>query len=495
MEGDTICIFCNKEIKKNIYYCPYCGKKQPKIDSTTYSLNPYEILQVSRDAESEVIDAAYKSLARKYHPDTNNTDYATKKMQEINWAYGILHDVNSRRKWDFENDKPQKQTQTKSKKTTASDEKNTPNKVEKSENNAQKEETIFPREEYITESVQRDKSNSINIKAIFALICLFVLLFSCLFNGNRNINNTQESQAEKVISQRENVFPTPTEKPVEIQISTPTYKPQHGDIIFKEDFNNDIPIQYFEENTIYNFASNGKFVIGIQPKYSDNYWWSYSYSSWELNDYIEDIEYNFDIELLNREKYRLSEDDLGKTAVPIEYGFYIGNIEKLTFVSISLVEWDGKLVNWNIADNNSLLVRKSNGSLSNSYDICEANFNSFYNESGLQASRGSLVYQNSLKSGCGFKFTNNENKMFGKKINSPLSVKIIIHGLDATFYLNEEKLQDFRIPEKYYLYNPDTDKLVEKSLEKDDLKNFGFVLFNYGKAYEIGIDNFKAIIP
>ena len=31
----------------------------------------YEILQVSAEAEHEVIGAAYKRLARKYHPDLN----------------------------------------------------------------------------------------------------------------------------------------------------------------------------------------------------------------------------------------------------------------------------------------------------------------------------------------------------------------------------------------------------------------------------------------
>lgn len=33
--------------------------------------DPYEILQVSKNAETEVIEAAYRRLARKYHPDAN----------------------------------------------------------------------------------------------------------------------------------------------------------------------------------------------------------------------------------------------------------------------------------------------------------------------------------------------------------------------------------------------------------------------------------------
>lgn len=62
--------------------------------------NPYEILQVSNKAEIEVIEAAYRRLARKYHPDTNPSSDATERMKDINWAYEILSDPASRRRYD-----------------------------------------------------------------------------------------------------------------------------------------------------------------------------------------------------------------------------------------------------------------------------------------------------------------------------------------------------------------------------------------------------------
>src|SRR5262245_30234786 len=49
----------------------------------------YEILQVHPSAEPEVIESAYRRLARKYHPDLGGS---TERMAELNAAYEILRD-------------------------------------------------------------------------------------------------------------------------------------------------------------------------------------------------------------------------------------------------------------------------------------------------------------------------------------------------------------------------------------------------------------------
>jgi DnaJ-class molecular chaperone len=64
----------------------------------------YRVLQVTRDAETEVIERAYKALSRKYHPDLQrgaDSKRATRKMQEINAAYSVLKDASSRRRYDL----------------------------------------------------------------------------------------------------------------------------------------------------------------------------------------------------------------------------------------------------------------------------------------------------------------------------------------------------------------------------------------------------------
>lgn len=64
----------------------------------------YDILEVSRKASKEVIEKAYKTLAKKYHPDlqtAENKEYAEKRMKEINEAYDILSNEEKRKEYDY----------------------------------------------------------------------------------------------------------------------------------------------------------------------------------------------------------------------------------------------------------------------------------------------------------------------------------------------------------------------------------------------------------
>ena len=62
----------------------------------------YKILQVSPDAAPEVIQMAYKALAKKYHPDLNpdNAEQAQERMKELNEAFEILSDPEKRARYD-----------------------------------------------------------------------------------------------------------------------------------------------------------------------------------------------------------------------------------------------------------------------------------------------------------------------------------------------------------------------------------------------------------
>ncbi len=61
----------------------------------------YENLKVARDAPPEVIRAAYRVLAQKYHPDRHDGDErAERTMKLINEAYSVLSDPTSRQAHD-----------------------------------------------------------------------------------------------------------------------------------------------------------------------------------------------------------------------------------------------------------------------------------------------------------------------------------------------------------------------------------------------------------
>ena len=56
--------------------------------------DPYKVLGISPDATDDQVKAAYRELARKYHPDNYGdnplSDLAKEKMQEINEAYDAI---------------------------------------------------------------------------------------------------------------------------------------------------------------------------------------------------------------------------------------------------------------------------------------------------------------------------------------------------------------------------------------------------------------------
>ncbi len=66
--------------------------------------NYYDILEVNKNASSEIIEKAYKTLVKKYHPDLQENDLKIKyeeKIKKINEAYSILSDSEKRKNYDL----------------------------------------------------------------------------------------------------------------------------------------------------------------------------------------------------------------------------------------------------------------------------------------------------------------------------------------------------------------------------------------------------------
>ncbi|HME87437.1 MAG TPA: DnaJ domain-containing protein, partial [Candidatus Nanoarchaeia archaeon] len=60
----------------------------------------YEILGISKGASQDEIKKAYKKQAKKYHPDLNKEESASKKFKEVSEAYKVLSDEKTRSQYD-----------------------------------------------------------------------------------------------------------------------------------------------------------------------------------------------------------------------------------------------------------------------------------------------------------------------------------------------------------------------------------------------------------
>ncbi|PIK48167.1 hypothetical protein BSL78_14959 [Apostichopus japonicus] len=74
----------------------YCGTE-----------NCYAVLGVTRESERSDIARAYRSLARKYHPDKYKGEDAAEKFQSIATAYEILRDEEERENYNYMLDHPE----------------------------------------------------------------------------------------------------------------------------------------------------------------------------------------------------------------------------------------------------------------------------------------------------------------------------------------------------------------------------------------------------
>jgi molecular chaperone DnaJ len=60
----------------------------------------YEVLGVPRNASPDDLKAAFRQLARQYHPDVNKAHDAEERFKEINEAYAVLSDTDRRAAYD-----------------------------------------------------------------------------------------------------------------------------------------------------------------------------------------------------------------------------------------------------------------------------------------------------------------------------------------------------------------------------------------------------------
>lgn len=64
-----------------------------------HASDPHDVLGIQRNATSDEVRAAYRTLAKRFHPDVNPDDPgAEERFKEIQWAYEEICDVKERLK-------------------------------------------------------------------------------------------------------------------------------------------------------------------------------------------------------------------------------------------------------------------------------------------------------------------------------------------------------------------------------------------------------------
>lgn len=208
----TNCSDCGKKVYKSLKYCPYCGKKQTKsFSKAEIDKNPYKVLQIASDAEPEVVDAAYKSLSKKYHPDIDTSPNAQEKMKEINWAYSVLSNPQKRKEWD------ESQKNVESKKSSPPTQKTSTNRNEQSgQSNPTYVKKNHPRKQKTASSppIRKEKGLNPGKSALIAIVILIIIPL-CFFGflnaqSTPSARNSNQSQITKIPTTiKRNPTPTP----------------------------------------------------------------------------------------------------------------------------------------------------------------------------------------------------------------------------------------------------------------------------------------------
>jgi len=225
------CNECNKEILSGIRFCPFCGSEQKvKKSSTTYDKNPFEILQVTPYAEEEVIRAAYKSLAKKYHPDTLKNGTSDDRMKELNWAYSELSNPETRKEWASEERSTFKQPKApKTEPTPIPKEKQEEPKVKYDKPPVKPKQTSTtskPLSQSANEAKKKNKGVIILGAIAIVIICL-VFLLSIIEISSREPNSSNIASNP--------IRSTPTKHVAPSRTPTPS---QNWRIVINEQFNN-----------------------------------------------------------------------------------------------------------------------------------------------------------------------------------------------------------------------------------------------------------------
>lgn len=146
--------------------------------------NYYDILEVNKNASPEVIEKAYKTLVKKYHPDLqtdSSKEKAENKMKELNEAYEILSNTEKRQAYNSKLEESEKKSSSESKEPS-----HEPKHEEKQSYQEQSfNEQSYQKQKYQEQTYQNNYHEN--------------------YTQNENINNTNNMQNQQINNQRPSI--------------------------------------------------------------------------------------------------------------------------------------------------------------------------------------------------------------------------------------------------------------------------------------------------
>lgn len=92
---------CPDAVKSQPAARPTGPKSKPKVKASVPLPDHYAALGLLPDADAEQVHTAYRTLARRYHPDTSRESNAEARFVEVCKAYKVLADPHQRKRYDL----------------------------------------------------------------------------------------------------------------------------------------------------------------------------------------------------------------------------------------------------------------------------------------------------------------------------------------------------------------------------------------------------------
>jgi serine/threonine protein kinase len=219
-------------------------EKQPNaLNKQEITKSPYKILDVSRGAGQESVEASYRSLVSKFKPERGASPETVVELREINWAYGILSDPDKLAEWNLKH--PRKSTPKLSSEREASqdndfasvNELRTPPVIKQAEpsinsrmlpvNELHTPPVMKPPPQNLMEEGSRRTKNSSNGKTwLFAIGGFFIFVF-ILFLGVGKMNGLLTPPPTLTYRPSKTPLPSLTRLPLTVLMVTPTSTLSH----------------------------------------------------------------------------------------------------------------------------------------------------------------------------------------------------------------------------------------------------------------------------